>query len=273
MKKTTIILILVLAFFISACDDNSVNSDSQKKGFKTSVILREYRSELLNLLFPELKTELNAIQIMQVNEPLSVQSLSNINITSVYGLSYFSNNEKTAKVDYSKMNGEKLDFESGIYPEGYRKWWSIVEADEYHNRDIKFEFKQDDRIVYDTLKMPNSFDPVTSNIDTNDIANGITINWQPSDISNGKVVVQPTYIIDLGSKYQTEYGDSFSINDTGTYRFSYSFLIDTLGIDSEADFFSVRFHRGTINQSKYQNETKSLATIVWAMKEVRINLK
>lgn len=273
MKKSTIILIFAFALFISACDDNSVSSDSPEKGFKTSVILGEYPSELLNLLFPELKAELNALQIMEVDEPLSDQSLSNINITSVSGRSYFSDDEKTAKVDYSKMNGEKLDFESGVYPEGYRKWWSNVEADEYHNRNIKFEFKQDNRIIYDTLKMANSFEPVTTNIDTNNIANGITINWQPSDISNGKVVVQPTYIIDLGSKYKTEYGDSFTINDTGTYRFSYSFLIDTLGIDSEADFFSVRFHRGSINQSKYQNETKNLATIVWTMKEVRINLK
>lgn len=261
MKKTTIILILVLSILITSCEEDTV---STSRVFNSMDVANSIAFMYLPTYYPELSGEFDAIHKVSITETSTNYSLNTesnsivTNSASFYGINGYSD-----KIDYSRINRRELTFEDEFNPKRYSARWIDEESLETDS-DIVIEFRMDDETVNDTVWMPNSFGPVTFSVDSFDINDGFTVNWTSSKADGGYIIIIPSfsygYHEDEDGLKMIE-GDKIYIEDIGKHTFTASYLKDVLEIPNEIGMYTLNFMRVSTKLKQFDNDKKASVSV------------
>lgn len=264
MKKLAIYLSIISLTVFQSCEEKAVENSETK--LSLSGLLGGYTS----LFFTSIG-DVDALQIASYDETFTDYS----NRTEIGGYAslataFYNVNGAAGPIVYSKVEGFILPYLNSGRPYKYAHNWQQASGGLSLNSDIKFEFKMDSNVVYDTLWLPNSFAPVTFSKDSLKISNGITINWSTRSSGTGDVALTPMYVYNHLGKPLTVKGKTIVVPDNGSYTFTNSFLTTDLNIPSSAGLFTVHLLRGSARHLEFDSGNKGVGSIVFVEKQASV---
>lgn len=265
MKKLALNILIICMITFHSCSDNAVEKNDSK------LSLSDHLGGIITSLFFTTIDEVDAVQTASFDETLtSYSTKSEIGGYASIATALYNVNGLSGQIDYSKVNGFSLPYIDTGIPYKYSYNWQQSTEGLSLNTDIKFEFKMDNNVVYDTLWLPNSFAPITFSSDSLKVSNGITVNWSTRLKGTGDVALTPMYVYNHLGKPLTVKGKTIVVPDNGSYTFTTSFLTNDLNIPSNAGLFTVHFVRGSALHKEYDSGNKSIGSVVFVEKQATV---